>query len=105
MAKYNCSTMGNYMMLLKKDIKEALQGRVEGAPASKEECDKVILSAFDEAVYRLQDMLAHGRAMERVAVNHGCKFDAELLREYMAVYEEEERKYNDYKYEGKEYDN
>jgi hypothetical protein len=104
MAKYNCSTMGKYMMMLKEDIKEALQGRVEGEAASKEECDKLILDSFDEAVYQLQEALAAGRTLERVAHNHGVLLNHEMFQEYSKVREEERLKYNDYKYEGKEND-
>lgn len=104
MAKYNCSTMGKYMMLLKEDIKEALQGRVKGEAASKEECDRVILNTFDAAVYHLQDALAGSRALSRVMENHGCKPNAELMQEYIVAHEEEKRKCNDYKYEGEEND-
>lgn len=105
MAKYNCSTMGKYMMLLKADIKAALQGKVEGAPASKEECDKLILDSFDEAVFQLQEALAAGRTLERVAHNHGVLVGGEMFQEYSKVREEERLKYNDYKYEGEENDN
>ena len=108
MAKYNCSTMGQYMMMLKEDIKEALQGRVEGEAASKEECDRVILNTFDAAVYHVQELATGSRALNRIMENHGCKLDAELLQEYIATYivtyEEEKRKYNDYKYEVKRND-
>lgn len=104
MAKYNRSTMGSYLMMLKEDIKEALQGKVEGAPASKEECDKVILSAFDQAAYHLHEFATGNRTLNRIMENHGCKRDVELFQEYIVVYEEERCKYNDYKYEGEEDD-
>ncbi len=104
MAKYNRSTMGSYLRMLKEDIKEALQGKVEGAPASKEECDKVILSAFDEAAYHLHELAASNRALNRIMEDHGCKLDAELFQEYIVAREEERYKYNDYKHEGEEDD-
>ena len=104
MAKYSCSTMGKYMMMLKEDIKEALKGRVEGEAASKEECDKLILDSFDEAVYQIQEALAVSRTLERVAHNHGVLPNNEMFQEYIKVYEEERLKYNDYKYEGEEND-
>jgi len=105
MAKYNCSAIGRCMMMLKQDIKDALQGKVEGKAASKEECDNVILNTFDAAVFHVLDMATGSRAMERIMESHGCKLDAELLQEYMVTYEEEERKHNNYKYEGNKNDN
>lgn len=104
MAKYNCSTIGKYMMMIKEDVKDALQGRVEGETASKEECDKLILDSFDEAVFQLQEALVAGRTLERVAHNHGVLPNNETFQEYMKVYGEERLKYNDYKYEGEEND-
>ncbi len=104
MAKYNCPVIGRYMMMLKQDIKDALQGKVEGKSASKEECDNVILNTFDAAVFHALDMATGSRAMRRILESHGCKLDAVLLQEYMVAYEEEERKGNDYKYEGEEND-
>lgn len=104
MAKYNCSTIGKYMMMMKEDIKEALQGRVEGEAASKKECDKLILDSFDEAVFQLQEALVASRTLERVAHNHGALPNNETFQEYMKVYGEERLKYNDYKYEGEEND-
>ncbi len=104
MAKYNCSTIGKYMMMIKEDIKEALQGRVEGEAASKEECDKLILDSFDEAVFQLQEALVAGRTLERVAHNHGVLPNNETFQEYIKVYGEERLKYNDYEYEGEEND-
>lgn len=38
------------ILRLKDDIEEALEGKIDGEVASKEECDKLILESVDEIV-------------------------------------------------------
>lgn len=78
-------------------IEHALRGELvcdeseEGfvyAKASKEECDKFILSAYDEVVYQAIRAFTSGRALERIAEERGGGIS---LQEYMEKVDEVER--------------
>lgn len=101
MARYYCTTIEEYMALLKHDIKEALDGRVEGEAAGKEDCTKMILSTFDEVVYHLFDALASANAIDKVVTDNKVEMNVEKFNEYNKIMCEEKAKYGKYyKYEG-----
>ena len=116
MAKYNCSTFSEYANLLKKDIKAALRGKIrieiysydnereEEADWPKDECEKIILNSVDEIVHHALKAMAASRALEKLAEENGVEHTKENLARYIALAEEEERKYNDYEYEPLEED-
>lgn len=80
----------------KERIKHAFKGELicgesengfEYAPASKEECEAYILSAYDNAVYYAILNAASGRALERIYHSHVGKLPD--MKEYMTVMEQE----------------
>lgn len=98
-------TSGQCFNMDKERIRHALQGElfceetVEGfeyGPAPKEECDKYILHAFDNAVFQCSEALAGARALEKMFI---AKNGSINLQKYMRIVEEEKTKYNDYIYE------
>lgn len=105
MAKYQTRTLGEYLNLLKRDVKAALHGKMildDGSiDISKEEAEKEILKAFDEVAFHALRANASGRALERFMEENGLDImkKPETWERYMAIELEEERKYNDYKYE------
>lgn len=112
MAKYHCSTFGEYANLLKKDIKAALRGKIRiptdmeefdygfrEEDASKEECEKIILNSVDEIVHRALRAQATARALEKLAEENGLEHTKETLARYIVLAEKEELKFNDYEYE------
>lgn len=96
-------TFGQCCMMDKERIKHALRGQMmcgeteegfEYCTASKEQCEEYILSAYDNAVYHALQAMTSARAHERL---HGENKPS--LKEYMDAFEEENRRFNDYKYE------
>lgn len=117
MAKYNCSTFGQYANLLKKDIKAAMRGKIRIPTdaeeyeygfreicGSKEECEKIILDSVDEIVHRALRAQATARALEKLAEENGVEHTQETLARYIVLAKEEELKFNDYEYEPLEED-
>lgn len=115
MAKYGCGlSFGRVCMLEKEQIKHALKGELacgetdDGfvyAPAGKEECDRFILSAYDECVYQAKDAMDSGRALERLMKSRGVELDVTYtLEEYMRFFMEAAIEFNDYVYEPEEDD-
>ena len=102
-------TMGQAFAMDKERIKHALKGELmcgeteegfEYAPATKEECDRYILSTFDNAVYHCRQANAGGVVLEGFLNRAGVNIN---LREYMEAVETEYRKYEcDYEYEPEE---
>lgn len=112
MAKYNCSTFGEYANLLKKDIKAALRGKIRiptdmeefdygfrEEDASKEECEKIILDSFDEIVHHALQALDSGRALSRMLEDNGIKQNGENFAKYRQYVEEEHHRFNTYEFE------
>ncbi len=102
-------TLGQCCNYDKERIKHALKGELMIGEdengfvyetASREECENYILKAYDNCVYQAVQLADGGRAMERLAENHGIDWKSrDILHEYMALMSEEERKNNDYVYE------
>lgn len=101
-------TSGQCFNMDKERIKYALKGELicgesekgfEYAPAPKEECEKYILRAFDNAVFQCKQALDSGRAHERLLKESTKLSDAQLMHKYMQYMGEESQKYNDYIYE------
>ena len=112
MAKYDCSSFGQYANLLKKDIKAAMRGKIRipadveececgfvEVEASKEECEKIILDSVDEIVHRALRAQTTARALEKLAEENGVKHTGENLARYIVLAEQEELKFDDYEYE------
>ncbi len=53
--------------------------------ASKDDCKRYILEAYDQACYMASEAMHSGRALEKIAKDHG--YDGDLL-EYMAALKE-----------------
>ena len=102
-------TFGQVCNCNKERIKHALRGELmcgEGengfiyAPASREECERYILRAYDECVYQALQSMDSGRAVDQLMKNHGLVLgETYQLPEYMVLVEEEHRRFNDYVYE------
>ena len=102
-------TFGQACNFDKERIKHALRGELmcdedeNGfvyAPASREECERYILRAYDECVYQASQSMDSGRALDRLMKNHGLVMgESYTLAEYGNLVEEEHRKFNDYVYE------
>lgn len=108
MSKYGSGlTFGQVCNLEKAEIKQALAGKVidyyddNETPVyrdgTKEETDRVILKAYDAAVFQGLQAMVSSRAYARLAEN------VDLCR-YFELRNEEALKYNDYIYEGEEDD-
>ena len=104
-------TSGQCFNMDKERIKHALQGELvcgeneKGfiyTSASKEECERYILSAFDNAVFQCKQALDSGRANDRILREHTDLSDDKIFRLYLAYMGEESQKYNDYIYEGED---
>ncbi len=98
-------TMAKAFSYDKERIKKALAGQILAGEtedgfiyelATKEECDKYILSAFDNAVYHCREALASGRAMEAYLKSKGINID---IKEFLFFREAENKK----DYESNEY--
>ena len=85
----------------KERIKHALKGELmcgetkdgfEYTPAPKKECEKYILSAYDEVVLQALTAMRSGRALDRIINNNGIKVN---LMDYMRIVAEEEQKETD----------
>lgn len=87
MAKYNCSTFGEYANLLKKDIKAALRGNMRvqcdeeenecgyiEIEASEDECHAIILRSVDEIVLRAFDEMNRVKKAELIDETTGEPF-------------------------------
>lgn len=101
-------TSGQCFNMDKERIRHALKGELicgesengfEYAPASKEECEKFILLAFDNAVFQCKQALDSGRVHERILKENTKLSDQEVFQLYLRYMEEERQKYNDYIYE------
>lgn len=111
MAEYGPGlTMGRCFSLDKERIKHALNGELmcgenedgefEYELATKAECDRYIISAFDNAVYQALSANASGRALDTILRRHGIE---PSVQEYMEFLEEEKLRYaEDYEYEEEE---
>jgi hypothetical protein len=90
MAKYGPGlTSGQIANMEKEMIKHALQGELQVGEeengiiyelCEKSECDKYIIDAYDALYCQLEQALASGRALEKIAKDHGYNSD---LAEYM----------------------
>lgn len=101
-------TSGQCFNMDKERIRHALKGELicgeseDGfnyAAATKEECEKFIMSAFDNAVFQCEQALTSGRAYERILKEHTKLSDKEIFKLYIAYMGEESQKYNDYIFE------
>lgn len=92
----------------KERIKEALKGRLlcgedengfiyEEAP--REECEKFIISAFDNVVYHARKSMASGRAMEALLKVHHFDVDLKEYIYYMSAEEFKDYENDEYVYE------
>lgn len=108
MGKYgNGISFGTVCTLERVEIRKALEGKVldyydnEGEPVyregTKEEIEKVVISAYDALVYQAFQAMAAGRALERL-YRENCTEPLNLAQ-YMLFQTEEEMKNNDYEYE------
>lgn len=112
MSEYGAGlTSGQCFNMDKERIKHALKGELvcgeneDGfiyESASQEECEKYILSAFDNAVFHCKQAHDSGRVHERILKEHTELSDEEIFKLYIAYMGEESQKYNDYIYEGLE---
>ena len=109
MSKYGSGlTFGQVCNLEKAEIKQALAGKVidyyddDENPVyrdgTKEETDRVILQAYDEAVFQGLQAMASNRVYARLA-------ESVDLDKYFELRGEEALKYNDYVYEDDSDDN
>lgn len=106
MSKYGSGlSFGQVCNMEKEQIKEALKGRLvcgenedgfEYAEASKEECEKFILGAYDEVVYQALQVMSSARALEGFLKDSGVKYNVPDLVEKISA---EQGKYNDYVFE------
>ena len=111
MSKYGSGlTFGQVCNLEKAEIKQALAGKVidyyddDENPVyrdgTKEETDRVILEAYDEAVFQGLQAMASGRALERLLNESVSKRKRhQIQRDYMGYAAEELTRFNDYVYE------
>ena len=117
MSKYGSGlTFGQVCNLEKAEIKQALAGKVIDyyddnenpvyRDGTKEETDRVILKAYDAAVFHALDSMISGRAYSRLMgeLSDGVNDFADNFMRYIELREEEEQKYFDYVYEGEEDD-
>lgn len=94
MSEYgSCMSMAEMFNLDKERIKMALNGQLlsgedesgfEYSPASKEECDEFIISAFDNAVHHCLKMARSGRAFEKILDDEGIKPES-YFQKYMEI--------------------
>lgn len=88
----------------KKKIKAALEGfeldidTGERIPVSKERANRLILDAYDEAVYQGIQAMQAGRVMESILKNHGVDTCA-MLKEYTEALDQLEPIGTPYEYE------
>lgn len=101
-------TSGQCFNMDKERIKHALKGELvcresedgfKYAAAPQEECERFILSAFDNAVFQCKQALDSGRAHERLLKETTKLSDAEIMKKYIRYMAEESQKYNDYIFE------
>lgn len=92
----------------KERIKMAMQGKLvvgeneDGfiyAPASRQECEHYILSAYDNAVYHARQSMASGRAVEKVMKKKKWKLPFEMYAKQMDKEMEKDYKDTAYRYE------
>ncbi len=111
MSKYGSGlTFGKVCNRGKAEIVMALAGKVfdgyddEGAAiwrkGTKEQTNRVILEAYDEAVYQALEAMTAGRTMERLFLEVTGKPMAYYFETYAKIRAEEADKYHDYEYEG-----
>lgn len=67
--------------------------------ADKKDCLAYILAAYDNAVYQAKEAAASGRALERLFEEVTGIKTANHFKRYMALSEEERKKFPDYHYE------
>lgn len=110
MSEY-CSglTFGQCCMMDKERIKHALKGELMTdeddsgfiySKASREECERYILSAYDNVVFHAKDAMDTGRALERLMESKGLKIGETItMSEFMRFSNEARTEYDDYVYE------
>ena len=105
MGEYGCGiTLSQSFMYDKERIKKALAGQLmcdeteDGfvyADASKEECDKYIIDAFDNAVHHALQLAHAGRAYDKILENHKIKRNSvEFMKAMMATTEDSDYKFD-----------
>ena len=110
MSEYgNGLSFGQTRNLDKERIKRALRGELvcgedeNGfiyAEASREDCERFILSAYDDCVYQAKQSMDSGRALERLLKSKGVEIGVTYtLAEYMNFMESARRESDDYIYE------
>ncbi len=88
----------------KEKIKAALEGfdldidTGRKTPISKERADRIILEAYDEAVYQGIHSMRSGRALEKMLEDRGVNMTTTLL-EYLAALDSLEQMGEPYEYE------
>ena len=115
MSEYgNGVSMARAFSMDKERIKHALKGELicgetvngfEYAPASREECEEYIISAFDNAVYWALEMADSGKAVERaLGVDSINEIDKEYFERYVeaknAIAMERIKSHDIYVYDG-----
>ena len=108
MSEYgNGITMAKAFSYDKERIKKALDGQILAGEnengfiyekATKEECDKYILSAFDNVVYQCREALASGRALEAYLKSKG-NIDFKAFFSFREAERKKDNESNDYIYE------
>ncbi|HAV90099.1 MAG TPA: hypothetical protein DCW44_02340 [Eubacterium sp.] len=92
----------------KERIKEALKGRLLCGEdengfifkeAPKEECEKFIIKAFDNAVYHARGALAAGRAMDNYLKSKHVKVNMKEYMYYRSIEEHRDYENDEYKYD------
>ena len=102
-------TFGQTRNLDKERIRHALRGELvcgedeNGfiyAEANREDCERFILSAYDDCVYQAKQAMDSGRALERLLKSKGVEIGVTYtLAEYMAFLEKATLESDDYLYE------
>lgn len=89
MARYTCTTIQDYLQMLRKDVDAALNGSIKGAAASKAECDAMVLEIFDELAYQLHTTFNGTRMLGSIAKHHGYVINKDTIEEYMRIRQQE----------------
>ena len=102
-------TFGQCCTMDKERIKHALMGELMCGEdedgfiyerASRQECERYILSAYDSVVYHAKEAMDSGRALERLMESKGLKMgQGYTLMEYAEFKEAAKLEYDDYEYE------
>ena len=101
MGKYGSGSFEYECYLEKQTIKYALKGKgwncdtEETWDISREEAEKIILQAYDQAVYTAITSMHHGRALERMLIDRKVKINFEEYHEAL----QETMRPSEYEYE------